>query len=268
MSRIIHTLAFTLILMLCSCGSDEGDALRAKLSETTEPTSMKSGEIDATTLMEYKEKEIVLNNKYVEDMQALLENDFEEKLEEFEDEELGFWASYKHMFMVVFESKQEIQDYWIAKKQKYFSTINTEQKMHELYLDYRKDVEMLRKHVATAVTADRNETEAVTVNLPKEDISIAKMTENAYINLLIEFGGEKVFVWLLVFILSIATGGAISKNGIVAIIFGILASIFTSMWNDSRVIKSLREQHQEAVFDYSSLKHRLNTNTEAFYENL
>ena len=50
------------------------------------------------------------NKKYVQNLQTLIDDSFEKQLEHFDDEELGFFASYGYMIDYIFKSDQEWED--------------------------------------------------------------------------------------------------------------------------------------------------------------
>lgn len=113
---------------LFSCGSNEEKELQRRLAQTKIQTTDKNKVLDNATRLEYADLEKSLNKRYIKELKELLDNDFEEKLNHFEEEELGFFASYKHMFKTLVQSRSEMNDYWRLKKHKHFSTLQTEQK--------------------------------------------------------------------------------------------------------------------------------------------
>lgn len=83
---------------LFSCGSNEEKELQRRLAQTEIQTTDKNKVLDNATRLEYADLEKSLNKRYIKELKELLDNDFEEKLNHFEEEELGFFASYKHMW--------------------------------------------------------------------------------------------------------------------------------------------------------------------------
>lgn len=271
---IILTLAF--LLSFSSCENKEEMALKEKFDSLAVVKNDNAEKVSEVTIMDYVDMEKSINKKYVEDLQNLVESDFEEKVSAFEDEELGFFNSYKHMFKVLVDSEDDLQDYWGLKCAKHFSPLPTEKKMHELYLSYVKDIKNLRRQVSSSDEASSKLPTQVKVYIPQEDISLTGLIEHSYTNLFVEFGLDKAIVFLVSLVfqiialiaLPITEGG---KKIIYGIGFGIsmILSIILSIYNDNKMTNSIREQHtQNVMFDYTSMQNDLDAKTISYYEAL
>ena len=228
-------------------------------------------------LTQYSTEEHKYNQKYVSDLEELVNTAFERQLKKFEDEELGFFAGYGYMFSYLFQSKQEWEDEMRLKSEKFFGSLNIEQDAYTLFKSYQKDVSNLRKRFwnrSNSKTLPFHQK----LNLPDKRISLGELTIHSRNNIIIEIiseGLEKMATWLIypfiVWALSLlfpAFGkvGCIAK--IIVFIITIILSAAISMWNDNRLIEKLREQNKEQVaLDYQIILKELNNNTRKFYEN-
>lgn len=270
LSIIVSVLTF--LVTLSSCENHDEMELKEKLDSIAVAKSTTVKGVDKATIIDYVDKEKSINKKYVEGLQHLVESDFEEKVEDFEDEELGFFNSYKHMFHVIVDSDDDLQDYWSLKCTKHFSSLPTEGKMHELYLSYANDIKTLRTQVSSAKQASSNLSAQVKIDIPQEDINLSGMIGHSYTNLLIEFGID-IAVWLLgllvVEIITLIVGTFTGGWGWIGTIISVIASIILSIYNDNKMLDSIREQHTQSVkFDYKSMLNDLDAKTISFYEAL
>lgn len=267
---IILTLAF--LLSFSSCENKEEMALKEKLDSLAVVKNDNAEKVSEVTIMDYVDMEKSINKKYVEDLQNLVESDFEEKVSAFEEEELGFFNSYKHMFKVLVDSEDDLQDYWGLKCAKHFSSLSTEKKMHELYLSYTKDIKALRTQVSSEETASSKLPTQLKLDIPQEDISLSSMIGHSYTNLFIEFGIDMA-VWLLgllvVEIITFISGPFTGGFGWIGTVISLVVSIILSIYNDNKMLDSIREQHNNNVrFDYKSMQNDLDAKTISYYEAL
>lgn len=260
-----------LLCVLCasvSCSDPEIEALRQKANDgyRLTPEDMATG--SKLTKAQYKEIELSYNKKYVDDLKELLNNSFEKQLEEFEDGELGFWATYSHSFSYIFQSRQTREDNMRVKTQKYFNTMDVEQDAQELFLLYREDVENLRARYANNMLQGQ---EMPTLDLPKQQIELVNMDEYARNNIIIDIFAD-IAVWiviiLVVSIIGLFVGIGAPPIWLVTIIC-IIVSIILSIHNDNKLLDALREQNTtEMTQDYDAILNELNNNTIKFYDKI
>ena len=99
------------LLFLYSCSDEEDDKLRESIKEEIAISATDSISTNKIiTIEQYKDVELAFNKKYIKDLRSLIEGSFEKQLDSFDDEELGFWASYGYMIDYLFKSDQEWED--------------------------------------------------------------------------------------------------------------------------------------------------------------
>ena len=262
---------FILLCVLCasvSCSDPDVEALRKKASDGYKLTAEDMAIGSKLTKAQYKEIELSYNKKYVDDLQELLNNSFEKQLQEFEDGELGFWATYSHSFSYIFQSRQTRQDKMRVKTQKYFNSMDVEQDAQELFLLYKEDVENLRaRYVNKTVPGQK----MPTLDLPKQQIELVDMDEYARNNIIIDMFAE-IAVWIVVILVISIIGLVASVTTLptwVVTIIGIIVSIIMSIRNDNKLLDALREQNTiEITQDYDAILNELNHNTFRFYDKI
>ena len=263
------------IVLLClfygltqiSCQSNEEKALRDRLSRT-EITNKVPKYLSSAVINEYQQAELAINRKYIKEVNSIVSENFEEKLEEFEENELGFFVGYKHMFKVLANSDEELADYWNLKTSKYFSNQSTQEKLHEAYANYNSDVQQLRNQISKSPQC-KSIPKEVKFNLPSQEISLGKMNQHSYLNIAIEFGTD-LAVWLLIMLIVAIISMFFVWSGPpawVVTVITIIASIGLSMYNDNRMIDSIREQYQENIeIDNNNILEELDKSTNIFYD--
>lgn len=257
-----------LLLSLVSCLTDEEKALRKKISSTEYSTKQLSITLTSALINEYRQAELELNHSYINKSKTIVLNDFDEKLKKFEEEEFGFFKSYKHMFKVLIEDEEDLNDYWNLKKSKYFNNQTTHQKLHDCYQKYYSDIQKLRGQISNSPQC-KSIPEEVRYNIHNQDISLEKMNQHSYVNLAIEFGTD-IAVWLLIMgigaIVSLVIGCVAPPTWLITVIT-IIISVLLSVYNDNNMINSIREQYQSQIeFDNTDVLNELNKSTYAFYD--
>ena len=257
-----------LLLSLVSCLTDEEKALRKKISSTEYSTKQLSITLTSALINEYRQAELELNHSYINKSKTIVLNDFDEKLKKFEEEEFGFFKSYKHMFKVLIEDEEDLNDYWNLKKSKYFKNQTTHQKLHDCYQKYYSDIQKLRGQISNSPQC-KSIPEEVRYNIHNQDISLEKMNQHSYVNLAIEFGTD-IAVWLLIMgivaIVSLVIGCATPPTWLITVVT-IIISVLLSVYNDNNMINSIREQYQSQIeFDNTDVLNELNKSTYAFYD--
>ena len=192
-----------------------------------------------------------------------------DEMKKFDDEELGFWASYGYMWDFFFKSQQEWEDELLLKSNKYFSSLNIEQQAGLLFEDYIKDITVLRGKFIES--QGRKQTHNyLSLNLPEKDINLVAIKENAKNNILIEIS-EEFLEWLLRLaigaLLCLLLGKVIKYISLIPMAICILVSWYMSRVNDDKLLDSLKEQKSKYHVDYDPIVNSLNENTISFYEN-
>ena len=260
-----------LLLSLFSCQSDEETALREKIASIEfSNTQTLNKALTPALIYEYRQAELAINRRYVNETKSVISNDFEEKLEVFEDNEFGFFRSYKHMFKVLIEDKDALNDYWNLKKSKYFSNLTTHQKLHDCYENYNFDIQKLRGQISLSIRC-KSIPKEVRYNIINQEVSLNGMNKHSYTNLAIEFGTD-IAVWLLVMgvvtLISLVIGCAAPPTWILTIIT-IIASVILSIYNDNKMIDSIRDQSETQVeLEITDVLNKLDKSTNAFYDYL
>lgn len=270
-------LGFCVILMtLCSCSNKESDELRKSLSkEYNSPQSIKT--LSSGSKAQYILMEKNINQQYVRQLDSLINTGFERQLENFEDKELGVWASYGNMFSWLFKSKRSWEEELRLKSSKYFNTLDLEQEQSNLYVQYISQIKNLRQQFIS----NQGLPSYTNYELPAENISLEALSahtrDNVGIEIIGEVLGSKVFSWLLGFfltwlivtVLGLPTGPPGWLLSLITFVIIIVISVIMSYRNDSKLMDQLRAQHQETiVIDSNKLQKELDNNSMLFYEKL
>ena len=264
--KIIYIIA--LILFFLSCQNKEKNFLREKLASIELSNKQISVALTPALIKEYRHAELAINHRYVNEVNSIISEDFAEKLEVFEDKEFGFFRSYKHMFKVLLEDEGEWTDYWNLKKSKYFSNLTTHEKLHECYKSYNSDIQKLRGQILKSSKCASIPKE-VRYNIDDYDVSLSGMSQHSYANLVIEFGTD-IAVWLLILgivsVISLVVGCAAPPTWVVTLIT-IIISVVLSIWNDNRMLSSIKEQYQTQItLNNADVLNELNKSTNSFYD--
>lgn len=257
-----------LLLSLVSCLTDEEKALRKRISSTEYSNKQRPIILTSALINEYRQAELGLNHSYITESKIIVLNDFDNKLKTFEEEEFGFFKSYKHMFKVLIEDDKDLNNYWNLKKSKYFTNQTTHQKLHDCYQKYYSDIQKLRGQISKSPQC-KSIPEEVRYNIYNHDISLGKMNQHSYVNLAIEFGTD-IAVWLLIMgimaIVSLVIGCAAPPTWLITVIT-IIISVVLSIYNDNNMINSIKEQYQSQIeFDNTDVLNELNKSTNEFYD--
>ena len=126
MNRLIH-ISFVIILAIStvSCKDKEAKGLKEKLSNPIEVPTAKQ-KLSKVSIDQYRDAELAYNERYVADLKKTLDNCFEKQLDNFEDNELGFFSSYGNMLDYIFMSNEKFEDSWKVKSTKYFNSLDIE----------------------------------------------------------------------------------------------------------------------------------------------
>lgn len=221
--------------------------------------------------------EKVINQKYVDGLDSLVNTYFDRQLERFEEHELGLWNSYMNMFSWLFKSKEKWNEELQLISKKYFNNLDNLQEQRELYSRYSNQIRELRQQFLIS----QNLPTFYQINVPSEEISLDKFIDhsrnNVGIEVLSEFLGGSMFSWLMgifltwfcVSVLGLFGGPPGWLVSLISIVLGFIISIILTTANDSKLTNNLREQHNEIIqVDNSSLLNTLNDNTVQFYEKL
>lgn len=274
MKRSSILVLFILSLILESCGNKDEEKLRERLHEEYSVTTIKK--LSSGSKAQYIQMEQAINKRYVKELDSLINTYFDRQLEKFEDHELGVWNSYMNMFSWLFKSKDSWDEELNLISKKYFNNLDSQQEQNRLYNEYTAQIKGLRQQFLKT----HNLPNYHQIDIPKEEISLDKLSEhsrnNLGIEILGEFLGSSLFGWLLFFAIAsllslfgIAVPGPGWVLTFVTILISIIVSIILTMSNDSKLIDHLKDQHQETIqIDNQELLETLNKNTIKFYEKL
>lgn len=249
------------IFVLTSCSNEQEERLKAKVNEEIKVEAQyKRGKKAKVAAAQYAEMEHSLNHRFVNDLSSMIENSFEKQLEEFEDEELGFWSNIGYAWGYYFKDEQKWADELSLKSDKYFNVLDIKQEAFEMYRKHIAEIQKLRSSFYTnkkSVTMPEN----IYLELPKETLDLNKMKDHTFKNIVIERSSE-FLGWGLAAII----GVFVPVVGWIADVVIIPVSIYFSIKNDNKMIDSLREQHTDITLDYESILNDLDKNTIKFYE--
>ena len=235
------------LLFLYSCSDEEDDKLRESIKEEIAISATDSISTNKIiTIEQYKDVELAFNKKYIKDLRSLIEGSFEKQLDSFDDEELGFWASYGYMIDYLFKSDQEWEDEMLLKSQKYFSTLDIEQDANSLFESYVNEINRLRSRFVESNNY-RKVPQFQSFNLPDRQINIMGLKKHAVAFISFVIGLAKPPVWI-------------------ATVIMIILSCILTYRNDNKLLDSLRAQESSIIIDYNSINKTLDANTSAFYE--
>ena len=270
-----YLLFFTIIFAIFSCTNNDEKELLTKLLSQEVSKSQNIKQVNNIQLSQYKDIELTVNKEYTDSLKELIENSFNNQLSKFEDNELGVIAGYKYMLKYIFTSEDNWTDMQVSLADRYFNTINIEQKVQELNLMYLNKIKELRTNFCKS-KSDTILPKIQVQNLPKSEISTDALKSHSGNNLVIEIGTNILdwllgifLVWLLGNILGYATTGPI---GCIITIISFIIMLVVSVWltssNDGKLLESLRSQQSKQTIDYESIKQQLDNNTIEFYEKI
>ncbi|MBP9984267.1 MAG: hypothetical protein KBF13_04000 [Prevotella sp.] len=270
-----YLLFFTIIFAIFSCTNNDEKELLTKLQSQEVSKSQNIKQVNNIQLSQYKDIELTVNKEYTDSLKELIENSFNNQLSKFEDNELGVIAGYKYMLKYIFTSEDNWTDMQVSLADRYFNTINIEQKVQELNLMYLNKIKELRTNFCKS-KSDTILPKIQVQNLPKSEISTDALKSHSGNNLVIEIGTNILdwllgifLVWLLGNILGYATTGPI---GCIITIISFIIMLVVSVWltssNDGKLLESLRSQQSKQTIDYESIKQQLDNNTIEFYEKI
>ena len=261
-------LLFSIFVFACS-NKDEENLLN-KIKTLENSSAITKIAANSTNLSQYKDIELKFNAQYVADLKSLIENSFNKQLEEFEDNELGFFKGYKYMFKWLFSSKTEWEDMQKQLSERYFSTLRVAQDANELGQSYLHDVETLRTRFYISKTG-KQLPEIQVLSLPPSNVYLGGLDNHSANNLVIEIGEWILTSLLIIFIVWLLSlfGFIFDPSGCITIVATIIvgvASYFCTRANDSKILESLEEQHKEFTIDTNTIKAEIDTNTIQFYD--
>lgn len=241
MNRLLSKILLGLFLItFIACSNEQEDKLKEKFSEEIKVTPQyKKGKSALAVVQQYIEMEQNLNLRFVNQLQELVDNSFEKKLEKFVNEEMehmdlaGYYWKY-----IVAKNEEEKQRELKLKADKYFNNLDTQQEVQSLYNNYVAEVKKLR----SAFPKKRGNVDLpkkLELDIPNDKIEIKGMDE--YVKKYIKY------------------------CNLSELDFG----IFTSSDEEEargKFFESLRKQHKETSLDYQSILNKLDKNTVKFYE--
>lgn len=265
----MYILALAVLFIGCKDAKEEALRQSVKSEITAQNTKQKTL---GNTLEINKDIEIKINEKYVDDLKKIVDNGFENQLAYFEEEELGFLATYGNMFSYIFSSRQSWEDKLRLKTDKYFSPISTEKEVNNLYADYQKDIKNLRNQFLVNNPTIGMHQKFQNLEIPSKDITLKALDNHSRNNVALEIAEwvlEWLFglfiVWLVVTILGVPLSGGVVS--LISTIIFLVISVFASIYNDNQLLDKIREQNATKVhIDYTAIQNQLDTNTIKFYD--
>lgn len=265
--------SFIAISVMASCHNEEEEKLKSDVSKEltiTKADTIKTN--DGDMVSQYEDLEFQLNKAYIKKLKETPQITFEKELETFENNELGIIKSYKHMFQYFILSTDEWNDKFIVLSNKYFNPLNIEQEINNLNRSHIKEIKAVRDRFIRAKYKSLPEIQLK--QIPNQEVSLAKFTNNIEGNIAIEVGTE-IFSWLLTMLLGWLLIAIFDKviahlGCIIDIVVGVIVLIIStvlSIHNDNQLMDSLREQEQKKYqLDENNTLERLNQNTIDFYD--
>lgn len=221
----------------------------------------------------YREQEINYTKAYIERLNANIDQAFEKQLEHFEEEELGFWASYSNM-LSLFKSNEDLQREWSLKGDKYFNPISVRALYHELFLEYQQTIQQYRQNFSTE--AQLPAADYFDLHVPGEQVDLAILGQYSLNNVWIELLGWLFDVNMIVWVIT-TIGAILGLCGVITppnwvgwlvMVIGIILGCVLSIINDCNLMNSLREQReQNPSINTELLEKRLLENINTFYAN-
>lgn len=263
-------LAIQILTALSSCNNPEKAALREKLS--TEYNIEKTVAVDTFSVIRYYEAELAENRLFVDNLEKAIQKGFDKQVDEFEEQELGIFASYKYMFNRVFLSKQRNHDLWKVKTNRYFSNLEIQQDVYSAYVDYTARVEALRSTLSNSMSDTLIIAKMPAIDIPSQEVYLDAFSHHSLNNIFIEFGAD-IAAWLLVLtiigVLGLFGITWSKKYSLVATLLSLAISVVLSLWNDRKMVESVREQGREITsVNYANILQNLNEKSYEFYETL
>lgn len=236
LSKILLGLFLTTFI---ACSNEQEDKLKEKFSEEIKITPQyKKGKNAREVLQQYIEMEQSINLRFVNQLQELIDNSFEKKLERFIEEEFDYFSNLGNWWNKVTGNEIEFQDRMKLMADKYFNNLDTQQEAQELYDKYVDEIDKLRSTFYKTKGINEKQ-ERLELNIQKDDVSISGMDKHA----------SKF--WLAETISNVDLG---------------IFSTFIELDSEEKIIESLRQQHKETSLDYQSILNNLDKNTVKFYE--
>lgn len=240
MNKLLSKILLGLFLItFIACSNEQEDKLKEKFSEEIKITPQyKKGKNAREVLQQYIEMEQSINLRFVNQLQELIDNSFEKKLERFIEEEFDYFSNLGNWWNKVTGNEIEFQDRMKLMADKYFNNLDTQQEAQELYDKYVDEVDKLRSTFYKTKGINEKQ-ERLELNIQKDDVSISGMDKHA----------SKF--WLAETISNVDLG---------------IFSTFIELDSEEKIIESLRQQHKETSLDYQSILNNLDKNTIKFYE--
>lgn len=272
---IKRALLFVLVAMLFSCSNQQEKELRESVSKISNNDYRDAKALKGATLSQYKDQEKRLTDNYIKGLKDIIDKNFDNQIEEFEDNELGVIAGYKYMFKYIFSSEQEWNDLQLQLTDRYFNSISLQQKAYEYSEDYLNRIKELRSQFykdKSGVTTPKIEV----LQIPKNQVFIGDLGKHSGTNLAIEIGTTILDVllglllaWIVVNIFGYAKKGLVGcLVTIISFIIIMIISVICTSHNDGKLIDSLKSQHESITIDYGKLQKSLDNNSTYFYDSL
>lgn len=276
MNRLLLGICLIFIVIFGSCHNKESEELINTLRKEYASPQPLNG-LSSGSKAQYIMMEKNVNQRYVSQLDSLINTGFDRQLEKFEDQEMGVISGYRNMLSWLFKSKQSWEEELRLKSLKYFNPLDLAQEQNALFSQYVEKIKSLRQQFVV----QQNLPKYSQYDLPKEDISLEAFSNYSRDNIGIEIMGEllgtKLFswfigfclTWLIVTVLGLRKGPPGWLISFITFLIIIIISVIMSYRNDSKFIELLKSQHEEiSLVDSNKLLEELNNNTTIFYEKL
>lgn len=271
--KIKLSFILSFILLICSCSGSDEEKLIERLDQIADQEIKANKDLaKGASLEQYREIELKMNESYIESLKALVENNYTQQLETFEENELGVIAGYQYMFKYISSSDQEWEDTQTQLSDRYFNSLILKQKANELSDSHIEDIQNLRSQFYSSKKGVSAPQIAV-LDIPKSEIFIGSLSSHSKNNLAIEIGTTILDILLgilitkiIVDIIGLAMTGCVAWFvPILTFVIMILISIPLTSYNDGQLLDSLREQETSITIDYGDIHSLLDQNTNRFY---
>lgn len=277
-----YTLLFIFVVLVAafitySNTKEKEEALRAKVQNMV--IIGQNRELSDVTLSQYKDMELQYNTEYIDQLKTLVESEFEEQLKKFAENELGVIAGYKYMVKYLLKSEREWDSLQSQLSKKYFNSMIIKKKAIDLSNEHIRKISTLRKQFYMSKTGYMKEPQISILQIDEGNIYVGELERHSASNLAIEIGTtllDGLLIMLISYIMvniigigldfTIAgiTGGVFTH--VVSFVLLITISVFLTIYNDNKLLNSIRSQYIKPTIDYDKIASNINNNTIKFYE--
>lgn len=277
-----YTLLFIFVVLVAafitySDTKEKEEALRAKVQNMD--IIGQNRELSDVTLSQYKDMELQYNTEYIDQLKTLVESEFEEQLKKFAENELGVIAGYKYMVKYLLKSEREWDSLQSQLSKKYFNSMIIKKKAIDLSNEHIRKISTLRKQFYMSKTGYMKEPQISILQIDESNIYVGELERHSASNLAIEIGTTlldglliMLISYIMVNIIGIGLDFTIAGimggvfTHVVSFVLLITISVFLTIYNDNKLLNSIRSQYIKPTIDYDKIASNINNNTIKFYE--